>query len=169
MSGQPIYRPDPRLTDLCIEHVARSGGASFFRSDRWRGELDGLIAAWRRHNGDGGRTEDAARDQRDRLDDLRHARRLIEQRLPGRRVRHLCYPYTIGSELAIQASKEAGYRTNFWGVLPDRRTNRPGQDPYRCPRLKSDYVFRLPGRGRRPLGSIFLSKLKRRLSGRPVY
>ena len=113
--------------------------------------------------------EDPARQQRGRVADLRRARELIEQRLPGTDVRHLCYPYTIGSKLAVELSRQAGYLSNFWGVLSDRRGNRSGNDPYRCPRLKGDYVFRLPGRGRKSLARIMAAKVRRRLSGAAVY
>jgi hypothetical protein len=94
---------------------------------------------------------------------------MIEERLPGHRVRHLCLPYTIGSAQAVRAAREVGYATCFWGVLPDRSSNRPGEDPYRCPRLKADYICRLPGRGRRSLAAVLTHKLRRRVSGLPVY
>lgn len=169
MSGEPVYRPDPRLSDACVEHVVRSGGSEFFAGRGWRSELDRVVADWRHRYGGSGHMEDPARQQRERVADLRRARELIEQRLPGTDVRHLCYPYTVGSGPAVEASREAGYRTNFWGILPDRRDNRPGQDPYFCPRLKGDFIFRLPGRGRKPLATILLDKAARRLSGRRVY
>lgn len=169
MSGRPRFRPPPALGPSCIDHVARRGGGAFFRRSGWRAELDRVVADWSaRHGGRGAREEPEALDEA-MVDDLRRARELIEGHLPGQSIRHLCLPYTIGSSQAVRAARLAGYRTCFWGVLADRKSNRPGQDPYRCPRLKSDYIFRLPGRGRRALSAILSEKLKRRLSGRPVY
>jgi len=169
MSGRPRFRGQPDLARACMDHVVRAGAASFFRSSRWRSELDRVVDAWSAGQGARGALEESWSLHQAMVDDLRQCRELIEERLGGHEVRHLCLPYTIGSPRAVDAAREAGYRSCFWGVLPDRRTNRPGQDPYYCPRLKADYIFRLPGRGRRPLGSILLSKIKRRLSGRPVY
>jgi Polysaccharide deacetylase len=169
MSGRPRFRGRPELARACMERVARSGASSFFRSPSWRAELDRVVEDWSARNGRRGALEDAGATRRAMVEDLRRARPLIEERLKGHEVRHLCLPYTIGSTDAVDAARGAGYRSCFWGVLPDRRTNRPGQDPYRCPRLKANYIFRLPGRGRRSLAAIVSRKLTRRLSGRPVY
>ena len=128
-----------------------------------------MVADWQARRGELGALEHPSALHDAMVDDLLRTRRLIEEHLPGHRVRHLCLPYTIGSAQAVGAAREAGYATCFWGVLPDRKSNRPGEDPYRCPRLKADYIFRLPGRGRRSLGAILSHKLTRRLSGRPVY
>ena len=168
MSGLPCYRPDPDLAHRCIAQVTAAGGAQFFRSRQWRKDLDQLVAEHRRRNGEHGRVLDPSEQRAAMVDDLRRSRKLLEERLE-RPVRHFCFPYTAGSDQAVDAAKEAGYLTSFWGVLADRRTNRPGEDPYYCPRLKADYIFRLPGRGRRALSAILSDKLKRRLSGRPVY
>jgi hypothetical protein len=138
-------------------------------SSRWGLEPDPLVAQWSAQHGARGTIEEPGSTEEAMVDDLRGARALIEDRLRGHPVRHLCLPYTIGSPSAVQAARRAGYSTCFWGVLPDRRTNRPGQDPYYCPRLKADYLLRLPGHGRRSLGAILSDKLRRRLSGGPVY
>jgi Polysaccharide deacetylase len=169
MAGRPRFRGRPDLAQSCMDHVARSGATTFFRSSRWRPELDRVVAEWSARHGARGAVEEPCSIEEAMVDDLRDARALIEDRLRGHPVRHLCLPYTIGSPSAVQAARRAGYSTCFWGVLPDRRTNRPGQDPYYCPRLKDDYILRLPGHGRRSLGAILSDKLKRRLSGRAVY
>lgn len=169
MSGRPLYRPHPELARVCIEHVASAGGEAYFRSPSWRGRLRRVVDDWVERHGTPGALESDASTTRAMIDDLRRARLEIEKHVRGQEVRHLCLPYTIGSARAIEAAREVGYRTCFWGVLPHRNTNRPGQDPYHCPRLKADYITRLPGRGRRSLRSILADKLKRRLSGRPVY
>jgi hypothetical protein len=152
-----------------VAHVAAGGGAAFFRSSRWRSELDRLVTDWQAEHGARGTVEAPAALHEAMVDDLRRARQMIEEHLPGHRVRHLCLPYTIGSAQTVRAARDAGYATCFWGVLPDRKSNRLGEDPYRCPRLKADYIFRLPGRGRRSLAAILAGKLRRRVSGGPVY
>jgi peptidoglycan/xylan/chitin deacetylase (PgdA/CDA1 family) len=169
MSGRPRFRGDAALSRACVAHVAAAGGASYFRSAGWRSELDRVVAEWQARYGARGALEDRSELHDAIVDDLLRARQLIEKHVPGHRVRHLCLPYTIGSPQAVRAARETGYATCFWGVLPDRKSNRPGEHPYRCPRLKADYIFRLPGRGRRSIGAILSHKLARRLSGRPVY
>jgi Polysaccharide deacetylase len=169
MSGRPRFLGHAELSRTCVAHVAAAGGAAFFRSSGWRSELDRVVAQWQAVRGGRGVVEAPAALQEAMVHDLRRARQVIEEHLPGHRVRHLCLPYMIGSPQAVHAARQAGYATCCWGVLSDRKGNRPGEDPYRCPRLKADYIFRLPGRGRRSLAAILAHKLTRRISGRPVY
>lgn len=96
------------------------------------------------------------------------SKKLIEERL-SKEVRHFCYPYGVGSPLAVSLAQTAGYATNFWATLKNRRTNRPGDDPFYCPRLKNDFIFRLPGDGRKSLWDMFALKLRRRMRGELVY
>lgn len=169
MSGRPRFRGNAELREACVAYVAAAGGAAFFRSSGWRSALDRVVAHWQADHGARGALEAPAALHEAMVGDLRRTRQMIEERLPGHRVRHLCLPYTIGSAKAVRAAREVGYATCFWGVLPDRSSNRPGEDPYRCPRLKADYIFRLPGRGRRSLAAVLTHKLRRRVSGLPVY
>jgi hypothetical protein len=168
MSGTPRFLGHAELSRACMTHVAAAGGTAFFRSSGWRSELDRVVAQWQAVCGERGVAEAPAALQEAMVHDLSQARQMIEEHLPGHRVRHLCLPYLIGSPQAVHAARQAGYATCFWGVLSDRKGNRPGADPYRCPRLKADYIFRLPGRGRRSLAAILAHKLRRRVSGRPV-
>lgn len=168
MSGRPRFRGHAALRETCVAYAAAAGGAAFFRSSGWRSALDRVVAQWQAQHGARGALEAPAALHEAMIDDLRRTRQMIEERL-GHRVWHLCLPYTIGSTQAVRAAREAGYATCFWGVLPDRSSNRPGEDPYRCPRLKSDYIFRLPGRGRRSLAAVLTHKLRRRVAGLPVY
>jgi peptidoglycan/xylan/chitin deacetylase (PgdA/CDA1 family) len=169
MSGRLRYIPDPRLGDACLEYVASRGGASFFAEESWRKTLHQWVEQWRTRSPDTGRYQSPQENEDELVSNLRQAREMISHRIAGTEVVHLCYPYGAGSPRSVRASRAAGYRTNFWAVRERRRSNHPGDDPFGCPRLKADYVFRLPGRNRRPLAEIFASKLKRRVECRPVY
>ncbi|MCX9073281.1 MAG: polysaccharide deacetylase family protein [Candidatus Methanoperedens sp.] len=98
--------------------------------------------------------------------ELAESKRIIESHLPYLRVDCLCYPYGLGSDEAVALSKKTGYRANFWSGRADRSLNRPGDDPYYVVRLKHDYVFRLPGRNRKNMATIFSAKFFRRLRGK---
>lgn len=167
MSGEPRFRPQPALAAKCIDHVARRG--AFFRRSGWRSELDRVVAERSAQHDGRGALEEPCALQQAMVHDPRGARQLLEEHLPEPRVRHLCLPCAIGSSQAMRAARQGGSQTCLRGVLADRKSSPPRQDPDCCPRLKADDIFRLPGRGRRGLGAVLSDKLRRRLSGRPVY
>ncbi|MFH1761965.1 MAG: polysaccharide deacetylase family protein [bacterium] len=103
------------------------------------------------------------------MDSFVKSKSMIEERLPGKKVIHLCYPYGIGSKKSVELSKKAGYVSNFWVTVENKRTNRQGDDPYYITRMKDDYLMRLPGIKRRSFIRVFCMKLLRRLGSRPLY
>jgi hypothetical protein len=83
--------------------------------------------------------------------------------------RTVCVPFALGGEAVIRVARELGIEGMFWGVSSRQRISRPGSDPLRLVRLKSDFLWRLPGDGRKPLGSIYVDKVRRRLAGERPY
>jgi hypothetical protein len=75
----------------------------------------------------------------------------------------------VAGDLAQALSPEAGYLTSFGAEAAGRNSNRVGDSPFGIPRVKDDYIFRLPGEGRRPLLEIFLAKLRRRTRQLDIY
>jgi len=177
--GAPVYESAPSLSGrrmylegelrmACIEYVRNHGGIQFFSRSGWQDELNRIAGKYSR-KGSGNKYE-SDRDQKKRMTtELIKARQMIESHLPGHRVQHLAYPWGTGSDLAIHSSREAGYQSNYWSALPHRSCNRPGSDPFHLVRLKHDFIWRLPGEGRRSLKDLFLFKLKRRASGKIDY
>jgi hypothetical protein len=163
MSGQPLFVPAPDVVRRCIDLVSKAGGPDFFAQRSWRRRLRKAASGPGR-----GRLLDPHATRATMREDLIRSRALLESRL-NRPVQHLCYPYGQGSALAVDLSREVGYRSNFWTVLANRRGNRSGEDPFCCPRLKGDYVLRLPGMRRRALVSVLGAKVVRRFAGRAVY
>jgi peptidoglycan/xylan/chitin deacetylase (PgdA/CDA1 family) len=154
-SGKRRYFDDENLRNQCIGYVKSNGGEHFFEKNNWRKMLMKLIQDYRKRHGDTGYFENEEELRRNQYNDLLESKLIIERKLPGKTVSHFCYPWWEGSDLAIEISKKAGYLTNFWGILPGRRTNRCGDDPYRIVRILSDeYLFRLPGIGRKSLLKI---------------
>ena len=161
-SGKRRYFDDENLRNQCIEYVKSNGGEHFFRNNSWRRKLMKLIQDYRKRHGVTGYFESEEELRRNLYNDLLGSRLAIEGKLPGKTVNHFCCPFWEGCDLVVDISKEAGYLSNFWGILPGRRTNRTGADPYRTVRMLSDdYLFRLPGRGRKKLLNI----LEERFSG----
>jgi hypothetical protein len=154
MAGKRRYFGDEKLQAQCVEFVRENGGRDFFNKQQWRKHLRQYIADYRIRGGENGHYESLA-EQRDSISwDFLESKRLIEEKLPGKKIQHFCYPFFVGSEVAVMLSKEAGFLCNFWGFLHDRRSNRTGDDPYHIVRLVDEIIFRLPGRGRIPLWKI---------------
>jgi hypothetical protein len=110
------------------------------------------------------------RMQAEMREDLALARTCLREQLGDPSAgRTVCVPFTLGGESAIRVARELGIEAMFWGVSPTQRISRPGSDPLRLVRLKNDFLWRLPGDGRRSLGSIYAGKLKRRLAGERPY
>jgi len=51
----------------------------------------------------------------------------------------------------------------------ESKINNPGDDSVSNSRIKNDFIFRLPGVGRKSLYSIYKYKIKRRLLGEKVF
>ncbi len=178
--GTPIHRYSPRLIghlrffdsqdvrQACVGHVKAHGGESFFQRRGWRKEL---MKIWNLESGKqlaGTARFETEQEQREAVSGgLRLARATIEDRLQ-REARFLCYPWGASSALAVELSCESGYHGSF-AVAGERRSNVPGDSPWDVPRLKDDYIFRLPGKGRMSLAAIALHKLRRRANKTHIY
>jgi hypothetical protein len=169
MSGESRYFDDEALRSDCVNYVSRNGGRDFFRHRGWRKTLLKRVEEYKRQYGLKDCTATSKERDQEILDNLIKSRKLIEERLNKKMVRHFCFPYGIGSALCTNLSKSAGYLANFWSCIVGRRNNIPGDDPFYCVRLKNDFIFRLPGNGRKSLVEIIKFKFRRRLSGELVY
>ena len=167
--GEQIrFFDDESVRRKCVRFVAEQGGEAFFRESTWR---ERLTDKWRSLSSglDKHSHQETAAEQREAiLYEMTESRRLLEQKI-GRPVLDFAYPWTIGSNLAIELSRTAGYRTNFWGPLHGVRINQFGQDPFRVARIKADYLFRLPGKGRKTLMDILMFKVRRRRASHDIY
>ncbi len=170
--GTPVYRAEPRLSAYrqyfdreevrreCVAFVQENGGEAFFQQKNWRKQLAQVQRAARKRHGEGYfETEEEARAAV--FDDLSACKSAIESRLEGKTVKHFCFPWFIGSQRAVLAAQEAGYQALYWGILRDRRSNRPGDDPLRIMRLEDRFIFTLPGTGRKTFTDVIKDKFVR--------
>ncbi|MFX0140709.1 MAG: polysaccharide deacetylase, partial [Candidatus Hodarchaeota archaeon] len=155
MAGVKRYFDDEYLRKKCIEFVQNNNGKDFFESANWRKKISLVVQDYITNYGLNDHYETDGQMEEKIYKDLYESKRIIEEKLPGKVVQHLAYPYFVGSEISVQISIKAGYRSNFWGIIPyRRRTNRQGNDPYRVVRLREEYIYRLPGQGRKPLVKV---------------
>ena len=179
--GSPIYKRSPslrekrmylediKLREKCVNHVLQSSGRDFFKKKNWFKELMYLVKEYRRRYPNGDLFE-TSNDQENRiLESLKKAKNMIENRIPDKKICHLCYPWGAGSQLSVDLSKQSGYVSNFWLRIPHRPSNNSGSNPYYIVRLKHDFIWRLPGEGRKSLKEVYLSKFIRRVRGKIDY
>lgn len=95
-------------------------------------------------------------------DDLLLSKQTLEDKL-GKPVRHLAFPRYDGTDAAIGVAKTLGFKTFWWGVLPGRPTNRPGDSPDRIARISGEFLRRLPGTRRVSLMNILGARYGRSL------
>lgn len=166
-SGEKRFFDDVGLRKMCVEHVKNNGDKSFFKKTNWRKILMEIAVEYKKKYGESTYFETEEEQREVLYEDLLESKRRIEKELNGKTVNHLCYPWWVGSDLAIDLSRKAGYLTNFWGIVEERRTkNRVGDDPYRVSRLLGDeFIFRLPGKGRKPLLKILEDKFLKNYKG----
>jgi hypothetical protein len=155
------YFPDEAVAAGCVERVEREDGVAFFEQDDWERQLQRIAADVVKQVGDRGRYETQEQRQEAIAWDLAVSKRTIERELPGKPVRHLAYPWGVGSEASMRASLEAGYASNFWGKVGGRLTNHVGDDPLRMARIGEDFFYLLQGEGRATLRGVLMRKLIR--------
>jgi hypothetical protein len=168
--GRPIYRWAPSMaapfrfleeeaaSQACIELVRQEGGEAFFKRHGWRARLKNHL----KRLSTGARSFETPDERYAEIRaDLKESKKTIEANL-GKHVSHLCYPWYAGSEMSVRASQEVGYCSNYWGVLGRRTVNRAGsRDPFYITRMNDDYLFTLPGKGRKPLYQVLSWKFRR--------
>jgi hypothetical protein len=160
----PAFQESPKVRAACVEFVENAGSVEYFRSPAWRHRLQDLIGDIRRR-GPGFSFETEAERRGAILKDFLGAKREIERHLPGKRVRHFCFPWNKGSAAAAQLSTEAGYVTNAWGC-PLPRHLHDSQSPLPIPRLLPVYLYRLPGNGRKTLMQVLKMRFSEMSYGR---
>lgn len=168
MYGAPIFehvpryaarrRYEPALSAVarCSALAAENGGARFFETKGWRAELS---AAYREASAGAGGSFVSGDEYRNEIrEDLETARSLMEGKLPGKRVEHLCYPWYAGTSLSDEAAAECGFRSIHYGLDKARASRGAARRPIPVGRLSDEYFFTLPGEGKRKLLPVFFGR-----------
>jgi peptidoglycan/xylan/chitin deacetylase (PgdA/CDA1 family) len=147
MSDATRFLPDLEACAAVESHVARRGGASFFASANWQGELAHLLGAI--HAG-----PESTDDRRRAIEhELVAAREMIQSKL-GVRVQHVCLPWGVTGAVTRDALERLGFETAVANRLPGMYAIRQGDDPFYLKRLPHRHVFALPGKGRRAFRTL---------------
>jgi hypothetical protein len=167
--GVPVYRHKPRmaaeqrfvssseLRERLKGFVESSGGLDFFQNRDWEKAL--RHEASRAGPNGHGRLVRGQNYQLQIAAELDQAKQTIDEKLPGKAVRHLCPPWFVATEDALETSASVGFLAAFLGVEPCAPQPAAGiESVLRVQRLSFRYIHRLPGNNRRSLLSTFLDR-----------
>ena len=161
LGEQKRYLEDPQIASKCVEFVSSNGGNEFFNDADWKKKLNDYYSRQIDHTSKPGRYQTKEERYDDMVKDLKNSRIAIEQKI-DREVKHLCYPWGLGSDLAVEASKDSGFLSNYWCYLNRNLTMNVGEDPYYIPRIVyEDYILSLPGKDRISLNKQIVNKFNR--------
>jgi hypothetical protein len=176
--GTPLLTTSPRMQArrrvlpsetarrACVETIAGED-ESFFGRPGWHRPLE---AAYRGGLARQGHEQESLEEMQAAIrEDLETSRALMEREVSGLRVRHLAWPWGIGSTAAIDAAREAGFLSSYWVEVDGRRIPAAGMDPFRLPRLTWDFLLTLPGKGRESVWQVIQNKFFRRWRVGTVY
>jgi hypothetical protein len=138
---------DEGLREHCIETVSQNGGSSFFENRNWWKIMIRIVSAYRKRN----RVDERFESVNDRdtaiRDELRAAKEMIESKLPGKTVKHLCFPWYRGAKFAVKCASDTGHVMTYYDSKPGFIVNVPGTSD-KITRVEETFLRRLPGDGR---------------------
>jgi len=157
-SGSPRFLEYPYVGQRLVDYVAEQGGNAFFRRSLWRRKLKekyrDLVERLRIETEYESTLETEAAI---RLE-LAKSKYLLESKLPGKTIRHFCYPWFHGSSISDRIARECGYQSVFYG-LDIGEDNKYRELPFRISRISEEYLFCLPGRQRHSMFSVWTAKI----------
>lgn len=151
MQAQARYFDDERLRMHCVEETIKLGERDFFKQQEWRPILRNVVNKYKSHHRLRDRYETPEERDAALLDELLRSKNIIEEKLPGKMVNQLCYPWYDANSYAIEASRKAGFKINYFGQRKGRVTNKPGDDPFEVVRVEDIFLERLPGNNRKSI------------------
>ncbi len=164
--GCPLYTQRSRMSDAlrffepvetrcrCMEFVKNEGGPAFFQKPGWMEILKEI--AW----AGSGRFETAEERMTALRDELAKSREVLSFQLKGHEVNQMCFQFAVSGRIAESMLKDTGYKTAFADRLFGSRVVKQGNRPYRLMRLKHQFIYCLPGKGRRGLFSSWQNSRK---------
>jgi peptidoglycan/xylan/chitin deacetylase (PgdA/CDA1 family) len=171
--GFPVYENESSLSDRrrflgnadvekkSLEFVLKQGGTAFFHQRRWRRRLLGEVSG----NVKSADFETLDEQKRRIRSEMERAKASLEKELRGKIVVAFAYPHHAQGEAAARLLRETGHRLVFGGLDPDSGFGTPDREHVYFNRLNSDFLFRLPGKGRKSLLNIMIMKGAKAVKG----
>ena len=149
---------NPELIKAIMDYVNMRGGRAFFDRSDWCKDLKNFYRKW--PSDQLGRFETLEEMKAAIFWELSESRNLLEKKIVTKKIRHFCYPWFTGCDVADRLAKDASYHTVHYGV--GVKTNNTGrcEKPIRIRRISEEYIFRLPGDNRQSLWTVLKNKVQ---------
>jgi len=161
LSGIPRYLEDPRVQNEMISYVADNGAEALFADSSWRERLHNQLSGIHTKSNIKYETNEEMMSQIKR--EFKGSKELLENHLTGKEVRHFCYPWFQGSSTADKIAGECGYKSVFYGYESLKKGYHGHKFPKRVHRIADEYLFCLPGVGRKSILRVILEKFIKRI------
>lgn len=136
LAGPRRFIEDSRSREQCTTFVRDGGGAEFFRTEGWKDALHHAANKWR-----GGVWENEDERLERYHNDLLQAKRSIEERLPGARVRAISPPWAVMHVDLPAIARDTGHEVIVLGY-PFQSSGKKNPLPL-YPRLYGDAIWTL--------------------------
>ena len=152
------FYENPHLLKYMQDFIEHSGDLDFFSNKRWRMALKNHFDKWDKNK------LGTFENKKDMITavthELRESKKLLEERL-NKSVTHFCYPWYESCLQADQLAKQEGYDNLYYSMkIPYIKKTLQTNDFSRHTRISEQYLFRLPGEGRKSFSSIWIGKAK---------
>lgn len=169
MSEHLRYFPPEKVARACADFVQQNRGELFFKTKDWRKKMHEFYAEiFPRFEADA--RYESVTEQADAIRvQLLQGRLKIEQEIPGKKVRHLAFPYNESGRTSRGLLETTGYLSAYGGMAKLTPGNGHPVERTYINRVSGDFILALPGKNRRSMHAILASKIKRRLTKGAMY
>ncbi len=162
LSGRPRYLEEVELSKKMVTYVNRCGGAKFFENRGWRKELKKMFGHLTKVSHNNGTFESPKDTELAIYREMMEAKVLLENRIPGKIVRHFCFPWYEGSGLSNAIAFGVGYKVAYYGLDSPTWQERNNEGaPWIVFRLSEDFLICLSGKGCCSFFSAFVEKFRK--------
>lgn len=158
LSGRRRYLEDHAIGENLIRYVEENGGKVFFSRPSWRRELQKKYRSLVKRAGIQTEYERPQETEAAIRLEFTKSKSLLEDRLPGKTIRHFCYPWFQGSLLSDKIARKCGYHSVFYGLENWHDNHEPNKLPVRIRRISEEYLFCLPGKGKKAIINVWATK-----------
>ena len=165
--GVPIFEHAPRfavenrlqfsqeVANHMCDFVKINGGVSFLKKSCWKKYLQREFYTFK--NKEEYQLVVGKEYQNDIIQELNKAKGIIEEKLTGKEVRHICYPWFETVKACLTTASFSGYFSAFLGVDTNVSIINNSDCDFRViRRLPDNYIELLPGKHRKNLLSAFI-------------